>query len=177
MPRIAPLLRSAADPKTGATLDAVKAQLGTVPNLFSTLAHSPSALNAYLGLSETLSKGVLTARQREIIALAVGQANACQYCVSAHTALGKKAGLTEEETRSARSGRSEDKLEGAIAALAVQIVQHRGNVTDGELAAAASAGVSEAMTLEIVAHVAMHILSNYANNLAHTEVDFPRVAI
>jgi alkylhydroperoxidase family enzyme len=85
--------------------------------------------------------------------------------------------LTEEETRSARSGRSEDKLEGAIAALAVQIVQHRGNVTDGELVAAASAGVSEAMTLEIVAHVAMHIFSNYANNLAHTEVDFPRVAI
>ena len=110
MPRIAPLRRTAADPKTGATLDAIKAKLGTVPNLFSTLAHSPPALNAYLGLSETLSKGVLTPRQREIIALAVGQANACQYCVSAHTALGRQAGLTEEETRSARSGRAEDKL-------------------------------------------------------------------
>ena len=68
-------------------------------------------------------------------------------------------------------------LEGAVASVAVQIVQHRGNVTDGELAAAASAGVSEAMTLEIVAHVAMHILSNYANNLARSEVDFPPVAI
>ena len=96
MPRIAPLLRTAADPKTGATLDAIKAKLGTVPNLFSTLAHSPPALNAYLGLSETLSKGVLTPRQREIIALAVSVTNSCRYCINSHTAAVQKLGLDNE---------------------------------------------------------------------------------
>jgi AhpD family alkylhydroperoxidase len=96
MAQIAPLNLETADAATAATLNAVKAKLGMVPNMFATLAHAPAALNGYLGLSETLGTGRLTAAQREIVALAAGQANRCQYCLSAHTLIGKGAGLSAE---------------------------------------------------------------------------------
>ena len=82
MTQIAPLTIDTADAATAATLKAVKAKLGMVPNLFATLAHAPAALNGYLGLSETLGTGRLSATQREIVALAAGQANRCQYCLT-----------------------------------------------------------------------------------------------
>ena len=103
MTQIAPLTIDTADAATAATLKAVKAKLGMVPNLFATLAHAPAALNGYLGLSETLGTGRLNASQREIVALAAGQANRCQYCLSAHTLIGKGAGLSAEAIAAART--------------------------------------------------------------------------
>ncbi len=105
MTQIAPLTIDTADAATAATLKAVKAKLGMVPNLFATLAHAPAALNGYLGLSETLGTGRLNASQREIVALAAGQANRCQYCLSAHTLIGKGAGLSAEAIAAARTRR------------------------------------------------------------------------
>jgi uncharacterized peroxidase-related enzyme len=177
MPRIAPLQRGTADPKTAATLDAVKTKLGMVPNLFSTFARAPAVLNAYLGFGDALVKGKLTARQREIISLAVAQANSCQYCLSAHTALAKRAGLTESDVREARAGAARDRLDGAIAALALQILQKRGNISDSEFETAKAAGIDESMMVEILGNVAVNILTNYTNNFADTEIDSPVVAV
>ena len=100
MPRIKPLQNHELDAATSTTLDAVGKKLGMVPNLFATLAHAPAALNSYLGFSDNLSNGVLTAKQREIVALAVAQYNQCQYCLSAHSLMGKGAGLSENDIRS-----------------------------------------------------------------------------
>jgi uncharacterized peroxidase-related enzyme len=177
MPRIAPLPRGTAAATTAATLDAVKAKLGMVPNLFSTFARAPAVLDAYLGLGDALSKGKLTARQREIITLAVSQANSCQYCLSAHTTLAKRAGLTESEVRDARAGVARDRLEAAIAALALQIVQERGNVSDNDFEAAKASGIDESMMVEILGNVSVNILTNYTNNFARTEIDFPVVSL
>jgi uncharacterized peroxidase-related enzyme len=177
MPRIAPLQRDAADPKTAGTLDAVKAKIGMVPNLFSTFARAPAVLEAYLGFDRALSNGRLNARQREVIALAVGQANSCQYCLSAHTALAKGTGLSEADIRDARAGKGEDRLNGAIAALAVQIIERRGNITDEEFGAAAAAGIDQPLMIEIVANVCVNVLTNYTNNLARTRIDFPAVSL
>src|SRR5271169_42596 len=107
MPRIAPIDTAHADSGVQATLSAVKTKIGMVPNLFSTFAQSPAVLNGYLALSDALGKGVLTAKQRDIIALAVGQANECSYCLSAHTLMGKGAGLSREGIRKAREGKGE----------------------------------------------------------------------
>jgi uncharacterized peroxidase-related enzyme len=177
MPRITPLRRDAAEAKTTATLDAVKSKLGMVPNLFSTFARAPAVLDAYLAFGDALGRGKLSARQREIISLAVGQANSCQYCLSAHCALAKRAGLTEADIRDARAGVAADRVDAAVAALAQQIVQRRGSVTDSELAAARASGLDEPMIVEIVANVGLNILTNYTNNLAQTEVDFPVVSV
>jgi AhpD family alkylhydroperoxidase len=96
MPRIQPITRENADSATANLLGAVEKKMGTMPNLISTMASSPAVAKAYLGFSQTLSGGMLTARLREEIALVVGETNNCDYCVAAHTTLGKGAGLSRE---------------------------------------------------------------------------------
>jgi uncharacterized peroxidase-related enzyme len=177
MARIQPINRNATTGQLASTLDAVKAKLGTVPNLFATFAQSPAVLNAYLAFSEALTHGHLTAKQRETLALAIGQTNACQYCVSAHTLLGKGAGLSADAIKDARNGLSADPLNDAIAKLAVKIVQQRGVVSDAEIAEARAAGVTDDLIVEIVAHVALNTLTNYTNHIAATDIDFPVVQL
>ncbi|MBT0961021.1 carboxymuconolactone decarboxylase family protein [Denitromonas iodatirespirans] len=177
MPHIAPLSIDTADATTAATLKAVKAKLGMVPNLFATLAHAPAALNGYLGLSETLGTGRLSAAQREIVALAAGQANTCQYCLSAHTLIGKGAGLSEDAIVAARSGRGSNPLNAAIAGFARALVEDRGRVSAEAMAGYRQAGLDDSLILEVVANVALNVLTNYTNHVADTEVDFPVVAV
>ena len=104
MTYIASLTMDQADSTTAATLNAVKAQIGMIPNLFATLAKSPTALHSLLGLNQTIAGGRLSASEREVIALATSQANSCQYCVSAHSLLGKNAGLNQEQLKTYLSG-------------------------------------------------------------------------
>lgn len=118
MSRITPLSAGQGDAATQATLAGVKAKLGMVPNLFNTFALAPAALNGYLAFSDALSKGRLTAAQRELIALVIAQTNACQYCLSAHTLIGKGVGLSEQAITAARQGQAAQSLEQALISLA-----------------------------------------------------------
>ncbi|TPI32364.1 peroxidase-related enzyme [Mesorhizobium sp. B3-1-9] len=177
MPRIAPIETAHADPGVKATLSAVKTKIGMVPNLFSTFARSPAALNGYLAFSDALGKGVLTAKQREIVALAIGQANECEYCLSAHTLMGKGAGLSPEGIRRAREGKAETAIDAVIASFARRVLEKRGQVTDAEVAAVRSAGLDDARIIEVIANVAINVLTNYTNNVALTDIDFPKVDV
>jgi uncharacterized peroxidase-related enzyme len=175
MPRIAPIDPEQTDPATAATLKAVEAKLGALPNLFTTLARAPAALSGYLQFSEALSRGRLTPRQREMIAIVVAQANACAYCLAAHVAIGQGVGLSDEDIERARHGGAGDPRDDAIAELALWVVRSRGDVNDGDLKAARQAGLDDGLIIEIVAHVALNVLTNYVNRVAATEVDFPSV--
>jgi uncharacterized peroxidase-related enzyme len=177
MSRITTVVPSNADAKVFTTLSQVKASLGMIPNLFATLAHAPVALEGYLSLSKTLSRGRLSARQREILALTVGQENECQYCLSAHTTMAKAAGVSEDDALKARGGDGEDALERALASFAKKLVRQRGHVADEDIENARKAGVDDGLMMEVVAHVAMNTLTNYANELAVTEIDFPVVKV
>lgn len=157
-------------------LDAVQKKLGVTPNLMRTLANSPAALDGYLQLSGALAHGVLPAKVREQVALAVAEANLCDYCLSAHTAIGKGAGLQPADIDAARHAKAGDAKVDAILKLARSIVVLRGKVTDAELAAARKAGVSDAEIVEVTVHVALNVLTNYVNHVADTEIDFPPVA-
>ena len=177
MTRIAPVVSSNVDPKVATTLAQVKASVGMVPNLYATVAHAPVALDGFLSLSKTLSRGRLTARQREILALAVGQENECQYCLSAHTALAKAAGASEADALKARGGDGEDPFERALASLAKTIVHQRGHVADQDIENARKAGIDDGLMMEVVANIALNTFTNYANELAGTEIDFPVVQV
>jgi uncharacterized peroxidase-related enzyme len=177
MSRIAPVVPTNTDTKIAATLSQLKASLGQVPNLFTTLANAPVALDGYLSLSKALSHGRLTGRQREILALAIAQENACQYCLSAHTALAEGAGLSAAEARKARFGKSDDPVERALTSLVKNIVRERGLVSNQNLDLARKAGIDDGLMLEIVANVALNTLTNYANRLADTEIDSPVVEV
>jgi uncharacterized peroxidase-related enzyme len=177
MSRITTVVPSNADAKVFTTLSQVKASLGMIPNLFATLAHAPVALEGYLSLSKTLSRGRLSARQREILALTVGQENECQYCLSAHTTMAKAAGVSEADALKARGGDGEDPFERALAVFAKKLVRQRGHVADEDIENVRKGGVDDGLMMEVVAHVAMNTLTNYANELAGTEIDFPVVKV
>lgn len=177
MARIQPVDLNQTTGPVAATLDGVKAKIGVVPNLFATFAHAPAALNGYLAFTDALTRGRLTAAQRETLALAIGQANSCQYCLSAHTLLAKGAGLDAAAIRNARQGQANDPLTDALARLAVSIVQQRGVLSDEDLEQARAAGVDDGLIVEVIANVALNTLTNYTNHIAATDIDFPVVAL
>jgi len=159
-----------------ASLNGVKAKLGSVPNLFRLLAVSPAALEGYLGLSGALGKGSLDARTRERIALAVAEFNGCGYCTSAHAFIGKNlAGLSDAEIAANRSGSSTDGRAASAVRFAIRVVETRGQVSDADVASLRVAGYSDAEVIEIVLHVALNTLTNYVNEVAGTPIDFPAV--
>ena len=155
-------------------LEAVNKQLGVVPNLFRVIANSPAALEGYLGLSGALAKGQLDARTRERIAIAVAETNGCDYCLSAHTYLGKNvAKLDDADMAANREGGSPDPVADAALRFATRVVRERGHVSDQDVEAVKAAGFTDAQVIEIVLHVALNTLTNYVNEVAKTEIDFP----
>lgn len=158
-------------------LQAVQKQLGSVPNLFRVVGNSPAALEGYLGLNGALAKGKLDAKTRERIALAVAEINGCGYCLAAHTYLGKNlAKLDDAEIAANRSGMSNDAKADAAVRFAAKVVAARGHVATSDLDAVRSAGYGDAEVIEIVLHVALNTLTNYVNEVAGTDIDFPVVA-
>ena len=159
-------------------LDAVHKQLGVVPNLMKVVGNSPAALEGYLSLSGALAKGTIGAKTGERIALAVAELNGCAYCLSAHSYLASHlAKLDASEIDSNRHGRSNDPKAAAAVHFASQVVTSRGHVSDADVAAVKVAGFSNAEVIEIVLHVALNTLTNYVNEVAKTEIDFPVVSL
>ena len=157
-------------------LDAVNKQLGVVPNLMKLVGNSPAALEGYLGLNAALGKGTLGAKTGERIALAVAELNRCSYCLSAHSYLASNlAKLDAAEIDANRHGKSSDPKAAAAVRFAAQVVGSRGHVSDAEVAAVKAAGYSNGEIVEIVLHVALNTLTNYVNEVAQTEIDFPVV--
>jgi uncharacterized peroxidase-related enzyme len=157
-------------------LAAVEKQLGVVPNMMKLVGHSPAALEGYLAFGGALGKGKLNVQLRERIALAVAEFNGCDYCLSAHDYLGRNvAKLSGFEIEAARNGQSEDARTQAALQFALQVAETRGRVSDADIASLRLAGFDEAAMVEIVANVAVNLFTNYINNVALTDIDFPVV--
>jgi uncharacterized peroxidase-related enzyme len=155
-------------------LEAVKKQLGSVPNLFRLVALSPAALEGYLSMSGALGKGKLAPETRERIALAVAEINGCDYCLSAHSYLGKNlAKLDEAEIAANRNGTSTDPKAAAAVHFAAKVARERGHVNESDVRAVKLAGYDDGQIIEIIQHVALNSWTNYLNNVVHTEIDFP----
>ena len=176
MSRINAVDRNATTDGTRQTFDAIQKRLGMVPNMMRTMAQSPQVLEGYLGLSGALSRGALSGQLQEQIALAVAEVNACDYCLSAHSALGRGVGLSDEQLDASRAGRASDPKASAALQFARTVVERRGGVSDHDLGRIRAAGFSDAEIAEIIAHVALNVFTNYFNRAAETEIDFPRVS-
>ena len=175
MTRIKPVEPSGAQEKTRELLAVVKKQMGSVPNIFKGFANSPAVLEFYLVQSKALADGDLDPKLREQIAVTLANINQCDYCASAHTYLGKKAGISPSELASNLDGRSEDAKTGTALRFARAVADTRGRIDDKDLKRVRDAGFSESEIVEIIAHVGMNLFTNYFNNVAHTEIDFPHV--
>jgi uncharacterized peroxidase-related enzyme len=162
--------------KSRPLLEAVGKQLGVVPNMFRLIATSPQALEGYLGLSGALGRGALPAATRERIALTVAEANGCDYCLSAHTYLGRNlAHLDDAEITANRNGASNDPKADAAVRFAAVVTRARGHIAEADLTAVRAAGYTDAQVIEIVQHVALNTWTNYLNVVFGTDIDFPLV--
>ncbi|HEX5356170.1 MAG TPA: carboxymuconolactone decarboxylase family protein [Aquabacterium sp.] len=177
MSRINVIDQHNANAEQKALLDAIQGQLGMVPNFLKVFANSPVALQAFLGLHGVANAGSLTPQTRERIALALAQQNTCEYCLSAHTAIGRKAGLTGDEIAAARAGSSEDAKAAVAVKLARSLVEHKGDITTAELIEARDAGYTDADIVEIITHVGMNLLTNILGKASRVDIDFPKVAL
>jgi uncharacterized peroxidase-related enzyme len=154
-------------------LDVVKRKLGLVPNMTRAMANSPAVLDGYLQFSAALGKGVLSAKTREQIALAVSQANGCDYCLAAHSAIGKMVGLTDDQIRDGRLGTAVDRGTDALIRFALKVTDSRGRVADRDVQDVREAGFDDGAIAEVVANVALNVFTNYFNSVVDTEIDFP----
>ena len=176
MERITPINPQSARGRARELLDAVKAKLGIVPNMTRAMAVSPPVLEAYVGFIGALGQGVLPARVREQLALDVGEANRCDYCVSAHCVLGKGAGLTDQDVLASRRGASADPREDVLLRFARTVLEKKGVIEDADVAAVREAGYGDAEIAEVVAHVGLNVFTNYFNHVAGTTLDFPKAS-
>lgn len=157
-------------------LDAVQTSLGITPNFIKVLANAPVALEGFLGLYTIASRGALDAPTRERIALAVAEQNGCQYCVSAHTAIGKSIGLSEGEIQAARHGSSADPKAAAAVKFARALVNAMGDVSNAQFQSARDV-LSEEEIVEVIAHVALNIFTNILGKSTRVAIDFPQVPL
>ncbi|HKM64536.1 MAG TPA: carboxymuconolactone decarboxylase family protein [Acidisphaera sp.] len=175
MSRIAIPTRDEAPAASQPLLDATAKQLGTIPNLHRVIGLSPKALEAYVGFEHALGR-TLDVKTRERIALATAQVNGCDYCLSAHTFLGANfTKLDAAEMAQNRLGHSNDARADAALVFARKVVEARGQVSDADLDTVRRAGFTDAQVIEIVANVALNVLTNFVNNVAETDIDFPVV--
>lgn len=176
MQRIPAVPLNTTDEEVAPLFEAIRKKMGGVPNIMSTMAQSPAAIEAYLGLSGALGNGRFSAGQRELIALAVAGENRCDYCASAHTALGKMAGLEQADMQAVVAGGELADSNGAIVTMVRKIVNQRGVIADTEIEAFYAAGFDAGHLVELIAATAMNIFTNYFNHIAATEIDFPVVS-
>lgn len=156
-------------------LDTLRTNIGKDLNIFTTMAHAPAALKSYMDFSGNLKNGALDAKLREAIALTCANFNGCDYCASAHTAIGAGAGLSEDALAQALKGKSNDDKTQAALTFTTVLLKKRGQVNDNDVSALKQAGYSDQELIEIVANVSLNIFTNYFNDVALTAIDFPEV--
>jgi len=176
MSRLKMIDPAAAAGKAKELLDAVQAKLKITPNMTRAMANSPAVLEGYLALSGALAGGSLEVRLREQIALAVAELNGCEYCLSAHTAIGRRIGLTEAEIATSREGTPEGARTAAALGFVREVVRGKGRVREDSVDSVRAAGFSDGEIAELIANVALNLFTNYFNKVAGVDVDFPRVA-
>jgi uncharacterized peroxidase-related enzyme len=162
--------------KSAEILTGVKKAIGMVPNIYATMAHSPTVLDAYMQFSGTLRSGQLSPAMREQIALTVAGRNHCDYCASAHSLIGKGAGLSETETSANLRGQSQEAKAAIMLKFVGEVVDKRGHVADASLVELRQAGFGDGEIVEIVAHIALNLFTNYFNHVVDTSIDFPKVS-
>jgi uncharacterized peroxidase-related enzyme len=176
MPRIAIPGRDQAPAESQQILDNVNKTLGFVPNLQRLMSISPNALAGWAALMGSLAK-TLDVKTRDGIALAVSEADGCDYCLAAHSYVaGNFAKVAPEEITRNRQGKSSDPKRQAAISFAKALIETRGKVSDADFAAVKAAGWSDANIVEMIALSAQFLLTNFMNNAIQTPIDFPQTA-
>jgi len=178
MTNFAPIEPETATGQAAELLTQVKNALGLIPNMTKVMANSPALLTAFLTLSGAVGGGVLPAGVRERLAISTAQLNGCEYCLSAHTYIGANiAKVDTAELDAARTAHSDDPNIAALLRLSNEIAENNGDVSRDGLRAARAHGVTDEEIGEVVANIALNVLTNYFNLLADVDNDWPVVSL
>ncbi|MET3930098.1 putative peroxidase-related enzyme [Lysobacter sp. OAE881] len=158
-------------------LGQIHSAFGATPNMFRAVANSTAALKSMWGSFGALGDGVIPPKLGEQIAVAIANRNACEYCLAAHTALGRKAGASGDEMSAAQDGQSQDPRTAAALRFALRVVEGRGQIETADVEALRAAGFNDEEIVEILAHVALNLFTNYVNVAFAVPVDFPGVKL
>jgi len=155
-----------------AIFDQLEKAVGFVPNLYATFAHSETALENYLGYSN--AKTSLSAKEKEVVNLAVSQVNDCAYCLAAHTTIAGVNGFGADQILELRGGTASfnEKLS-ALAGLAKNITENRGRASQETIDAFYAAGYDQGNLVDTIALVGDKTIMNYLHNTTLVPVDFP----
>ncbi len=152
--------------------DQLESNLGFVPNIYATYAHSENGLARYINFAN--GKTSLNNKEKEVINLAVSQINGCNYCLAAHTQLGKMNGFTEDQTVELRQGKASfDSRLDALARLAREIIENRGNIADATVQGFFDAGYSKENLVDVIINVGEKSITNFLHNITGIPIDFP----
>lgn len=156
----------------------IKKAAGSVPNTFATIgAHGPAALQSILAADAVLAKGSLSKQDQEAIKLRVSTVAGCDYCVAAHSLLGKMTGLPQDVLRNIRTGqRTGDPKRDALLSLVDKLVRTSGTISQGEFDAIKAAGYTDEQLVDISLAITLTVFTNVFNRINDTDVDFPAVA-
>lgn len=171
--RLNPVAPESAQSDVKQIYDLIQKKMNILPNIFKNMGNSPAVLKGYMALSDAASQTGLSPKLREQIALAVGQANQCGYCLAAHTMIGKTVGLQADDILQARKGKTSDKKDAVILAFAKSVVDKKGNVSDQEVNDLKAAGITDKELTEIILVITLNMFTNYFNHITGTEIDFP----
>jgi uncharacterized peroxidase-related enzyme len=176
IPRIEAVLPNEATGQTLLLFEKAEKRMGMIPNLFHHLALSPKALQGFLEQQIALEEGILSAENRESVALRVAEYNRAGYCVSMHNYVGENvAGLSQDQIYAARIGNSKNKKTQAILSLTDKVLEKKGLLSYEELESARTAGITDAEIIETVANISWNIFANYVDGIAEPRADTPQV--
>ncbi len=174
MKTLKPLTIEEANEKSQTIFSNVKSKIGMLPNLYATMGVSDKLLGGFLTFTETLKSGEFTGKEYEAIALATSQANGCAYCLSAHTAIGKMSGFTEQDTLAIRDNSIADTKLNALVTLASELVNLKGHPTETTVDNFLEVGYNKAAFAEVIAIVALTTITNNIYHNGGFEIDFPK---
>lgn len=175
MSRLHTIALSEATGRAAELFAAVKGSIGKVPNSYVGIGgNSPVALEAVLSLEAALKKSSLSAQDIEVVKLVVSETTGCDYCLAAHTLMGKKIGLTREAMLALRQGRpSGDARNDALAKFTLHLLTTSGTVAGDVVTAVKQAGVTDAQIVDTTMAVASIAFTNLFNRINDTTLDFP----
>lgn len=177
MPRVQLINFAETTPSRQVLLEQINKAFGATPNMFKAVANSPAALKSMWGSFGALGAGVLGAKLGEQIAVAIADLNRCEYCLAAHMMLGKSAGATAAEMTAAQAGQSSDLRTAAALTFALKVVRNRAQLSIADVEQLRAAGFDDEHIVEILAHAALNIFTNYVNVAFDVPLDFSKVAL
>jgi len=173
MKTLNPISINEANENSRIILESINKKIGMIPNLYAAMGASDKLLGGFLAFQETIKSGEFTNKEYEGIALATSQVNECNYCLSAHTTLGKMNGFSEEETLNIRTNTIADSKLNALVSLASEISASKGHPTQESIDTFFNEGYSKAAFAELIAVIALTTITNYVFHSGGFEIDFP----